>query len=469
MPKLLASLIFLLFAFFVLASINTQAQTYLGGTNVGTSSSGQVLINSGGAVGGIPNGTGYLQNTGSGSYSWATSTGGVAWGAITGGNPLAQTDAAFAWGVASFYTWVDKNRTDSYTANGTIQRPYKTLAAAITAMSGPTTVVLVPSTTAYTASGTVPNYPLTLYGNNTATTVTSLTFQNSYTAYDVVDTVSGTITFNGGSSAVYRFVGGTLAGNVTLTSGSLTVKDRSMLGGTVTVNGGTLQSYYTVWTSLLNQTAGIVILDKCNWNTGKSGYLLTSSGGQISATNTTVTNTSTGGGISANNGATALAPNAMMNVVVTTLSGTAYTGGSSVTLWAKNTLSTGGVAVTPVATGLVAANSDLSSVNIIAVSSATSLSPWQAYNSIVEVMAAATVTLPPVASSAGANLLVYTYGAYAVKVAPNASEVIVLNGTALTGGYVLTNTSTGGDMVALFCDGTSWYVVGTSTWTGAAT
>jgi hypothetical protein len=67
-----------------------------------------------------------------------------------------------------------------------------------------------------------------------------------------------------------------------------------------------------------------------------------------------------------------------------------------------------------------------------------------------------------------ARTAVITRGAVQVKIKPQASEIIYLNGVPLTAGYLIVNTSTSGDQVIITCDGTYWYVWGLSNWTGSA-
>jgi hypothetical protein len=85
------------------------------------------------------------------------------------------------------------------------------------------------------------------------------------------------------------------------------------------------------------------------------------------------------------------------------------------------------------------------------------------YGGVIYVTGAATLTVPAVA--AGASFTVITVGAVAVSVDPNASDLIVLDGTALSDGDKVTNTSTTGDIaVFTYYDGTGWYCTSNS-WT----
>jgi len=86
------------------------------------------------------------------------------------------------------------------------------------------------------------------------------------------------------------------------------------------------------------------------------------------------------------------------------------------------------------------------------------------YGGIIYVTSAATITVPAVA--VGANFTVITIGAIAVSVDPNASDLIYLNGTALSDGDKITNASLAGDMaVFTYYDGTGWAAQTNSGWT----
>jgi hypothetical protein len=89
--------------------------------------------------------------------------------------------------------------------------------------------------------------------------------------------------------------------------------------------------------------------------------------------------------------------------------------------------------------------------------------PKELYGGVIYVTGAATITLPAVA--VGASVTVITIGAVAVSVDPNAADLIYLDGTALSDGDKITNTSTAGDMAVLtYYDGTGWYAA-TDGWT----
>lgn len=85
------------------------------------------------------------------------------------------------------------------------------------------------------------------------------------------------------------------------------------------------------------------------------------------------------------------------------------------------------------------------------------------FGGVIYVTAAATITIPAVA--AGASFTVITVGAVAVSVDPNAADLIVLDGVALSDGDKITNLSTAGDIaVFTYYDATGWFA-STNGWT----
>lgn len=90
-------------------------------------------------------------------------------------------------------------------------------------------------------------------------------------------------------------------------------------------------------------------------------------------------------------------------------------------------------------------------------------SALELYGGVIYVTAAATITIPAV--TAGQSFTVITVGAVAVSVDPNASDLIMLDGVALSDGDKITNLSTSGDIaVFTYYDATGWYAA-TNGWT----
>lgn len=70
------------------------------------------------------------------------------------------------------------------------------------------------------------------------------------------------------------------------------------------------------------------------------------------------------------------------------------------------------------------------------------------------------IDLPAAAGYVGRCILIYNTGAFTITVDPNASEVIVRDGTVQTGGVTFTLSSGAGNYVALLSDGTRWITLG---------
>lgn len=82
--------------------------------------------------------------------------------------------------------------------------------------------------------------------------------------------------------------------------------------------------------------------------------------------------------------------------------------------------------------------------------------PKELYGGVIYVNGAATITAP--ATAAGASFTVITIGAVAVSVDVNGADTTYLNGTALSAGDKITNTSTTGDMAVFTYKPTGgWY------------
>lgn len=92
------------------------------------------------------------------------------------------------------------------------------------------------------------------------------------------------------------------------------------------------------------------------------------------------------------------------------------------------------------------------------------LSAVECYGAFYTATAAATLTLP--AGANGMSLTVTTRGAVEVSVKAGASDFIYLDGVALDDGDKITNGSTSGDTVVLFCNSAgNWTAITDGSWT----
>ena len=72
-----------------------------------------------------------------------------------------------------------------------------------------------------------------------------------------------------------------------------------------------------------------------------------------------------------------------------------------------------------------------------------------------------TLDLPSVTTS-GQNFCVYSPTAHVITLHPSGTDVIVLDGTALTGGNTIDSAGGAGDFICLLSNGTNWYTLGRS-------
>ncbi len=84
------------------------------------------------------------------------------------------------------------------------------------------------------------------------------------------------------------------------------------------------------------------------------------------------------------------------------------------------------------------------------------------YGGIIYVTSACTISLPAIA--VGMSVTVITIGNIAVSVDPNGTEVVFLDGVALTGGHKITNLSTAGDLAVLTYKGSGAWHASTNGW-----
>ncbi len=144
-----------------------------------------------------------------------------------GGGWVPVTYAALPATVGSTTFYVDGNRVDTYIADGSILRPYKTIGAALTAMSkaAPYVLWINPGTSAYVDANPSVNAnatAVTIFGNHAAWQIVSgaVTLPCPCTVYDLNTTGTVNYTYTG-TSRNYRY-GGSINGSVTF-SGNTTI------------------------------------------------------------------------------------------------------------------------------------------------------------------------------------------------------------------------------------------------------
>jgi hypothetical protein len=246
--------------------------------------------------------------------------------------------------IPSIQVCIDGNRIDEYVPDGSQKRPFKTVSSALATMSGPTTVMMAPAIYTETVALTVPNYPLTVYGNGATLNLLSATIVANYTAYDLNIAATADIQF-AGATGVERFIlrNGSRKGSVNLTSGTLDLQACTQTWNTtsdvLTVSGtGLLLEIGCINTLPVNQTSATsqVLIENSIWNTSRANtYLLNSTAGQFTIVNSIVQNSSVtaGGGIRIANSQTSSTPNVISGCMVAAVNAISITSG--ITLYSK--------------------------------------------------------------------------------------------------------------------------------------
>jgi hypothetical protein len=127
------------------------------------------------------------------------------------------------------------------------------------------------------------------------------------------------------------------------------------------------------------------------------------------------------------------------------------------------TLKDGGVTTTGAA-AIAGALTNLA--NVIDAGATTALTVAQS-GSLVLLNSSDVVSLPAAAGASGViyHFLAQTVATQGPRIDPNASEVLNLQGSDLTGGNYAEAAAIG-DTLSIYCDGTKWWTIhGTGTWT----
>lgn len=268
---------------------------------------------------------------------------------VTGGCFAVNSGCMMASSSNSIY--INSSRSDSYTANGTIAYPYKTISAANTAVVAagiPNAVYYLAPSTYTEQSISFPNIPLVIQGQGATILVLSgatvgagtLTFPNDITYYDAV--VFGNVSFTSSSltnphSLINPFIDGnvTFAGNSIILNGAVVDQNKTNFpfltnnaSSTITVNAGSLVNILGSNIQSVVTNKGTTNIDNSAVTTATSTrYAIDSStaGSILRIAGMSLTNTGTGGAIDVRNGANVSAPNALSSVAVT--EGTGSTNG----------------------------------------------------------------------------------------------------------------------------------------------
>jgi hypothetical protein len=125
----------------------------------------------------------------------------------------------------------------------------------------------------------------------------------------------------------------------------------------------------------------------------------------------------------------------------------------------KNTTTTGALSIASPGTDYEVPDTQTSTHS--SPSTTNPLSPtWTSNMHTVWYGATGTINLPAASGYAARSIMIYNTGSFTITIDPNASEVIVRDGTVQTGGVSMTLSSGAGNYVALLCDGVRWVTFG---------
>lgn len=225
--------------------------------------------------------------------------------------------------------YIDPNRTDPYSEDGSLNAPFKSLTAACAFHASTTlyglTFMIAPAS--WTEGPIVfPSVPITVYANNSSIVTSSMTIPKMFSIYNM--NVSGNVVQSATTQERSLFMGGTLTGNLTV-NGFVESRQQLLAGGTVTV-AATGQYYPIGCTFTSNITsAGVLGIEGCKHVFTGPLFSVVSTAGNLSITGSLVSNSSvnaSAGCISASNGAVASSP----NVITNTMTACGYTASPTV-------------------------------------------------------------------------------------------------------------------------------------------
>jgi hypothetical protein len=214
--------------------------------------------------------------------------------------------------------YVDNKRSDSYTADGSLMWPYKSVLAAIPGATVGSVIKLMPSDISY-GNILLPD-GVSLMGSGMHRTVVG-DITTGITTCDMSDLqFTGKLTVNATLSGENLFTQGT--GTVEINK-DVNVANFSMFANSdtpLTIKGGlSVFSRSTIKTQgnqpTISQEGGSLILSVCAVEGVSTGQVIVSTAGSMRLLNTSIVNTGSLNGVDLNNGATSGAPNVLMGVM----------------------------------------------------------------------------------------------------------------------------------------------------------
>jgi hypothetical protein len=238
----------------------------------------------------------------------------------------------YSVGMGQTY-YLDSSRTDTYTSDGTMTRPYKTFNALAAALpsTGLVHVVMAPST-GYTSTGGTVNCDFILHANQSTLTVTSgtITINGLSVIYDLI--TSGSVVYAYAGTARARRTGGSLSGAMTISGGFPHLKDLNA-SNVITVSAGT--PFFDTLTGgarvVGSGASAYVFAQNVNINSSATSPSFDVSGGGILNVRGASVISNSAIAINAAGSATSSAPNILLDIIANGV----ISCGSAYTYWSR--------------------------------------------------------------------------------------------------------------------------------------
>lgn len=268
----------------------------------------------------------------------------------------ATTTAANSFGTTTTYEWVDSNRTDSYTPDGSIFRPYKSIGSAI--QTFPATYEIVAGTYIegalnFTATSTVEGNQAAIFafsGTPFASPPATITFSAGVIA-DNMNILTGNVVMSDPAiSDPGTFQNSLINGNLSV-AGLIIVNGGELEGGEIYAKPNSLTNFASTDILDVIGNAGTMNLNDVNVQppTAANRYAIvaTTTGAVFQMSGVSLENTAAnGGGIFCADGATII-PNSLSSIAMTlgttTGSGAINCGTAATSLGVYSAFSTGGI------------------------------------------------------------------------------------------------------------------------------
>lgn len=213
--------------------------------------------------------------------------------------------------ITNTIIWIDGNRVDTYTATGAINKPYKTVSAALSGFTPGafTGVTFIFAPAAYTEASNVvfPSLATTIQGNNATLTINSgagnITFPSAFDIYSL-NIVGNVLQTDTSITSIHNLEDGVVTGNIT-GAGLFELTNQTVTGTATCNSGGVLNLGFSVMNGVITNV-GTLHMNSTVTVVNTAGYAIvsTTAGSVMYMSGCVVQNNSaSGNGIDVRNGA----------------------------------------------------------------------------------------------------------------------------------------------------------------------